>query len=149
MLHYGFLIKLHTLIEQENFYDKFMFSDSLITNLKLVFVRSHQVNSLKRSLKTLNYNMYFQGCPDPPKLPAFVSRKISFTHIADEYWTDTVLTYECEPMHSFLFGASNTRVCGRNGQWDDGTAPRCVPGLLKSSFHTSQRNFTLLWYFAQ
>ena len=55
---------------------------------------------------------------------------ISFTHIQRELWSFTVLTYQCEPRHSFKWGEESTRVCSSDGNWDNNDAPICVPGKL-------------------
>ena len=66
-------------------------------------------------------------CPLPPK-GEFVSHSISFTNIEDEIWSGTEITYTCVSSHSFKWGESATRTCGRDGNWNNDVAPICVPG---------------------
>ena len=68
-------------------------------------------------------------CPDPP-VGANVFSSISFTHVQSEFWSYTVLKYQCEPDHEFKWGENNTRVCGSDGYWNYNVAPVCVPGKL-------------------
>ena len=65
-------------------------------------------------------------CSDPP-VGEFISRKISFSHVPGQYWTETEVTYFCDASHSLKWGEPEKLTCGRDGNWSFDSAPRCAP----------------------
>ena len=52
---------------------------------------------------------------------------ITSSLVEGEYWTETEVTYVCASMHAFVWEASDVRVCGPDGDWDNSDAPKCAP----------------------
>ena len=52
---------------------------------------------------------------------------ITSSLVEGEYWTETEITYVCDPMHAFVWEAKDVRVCGPDGDWDNSAAPKCAP----------------------
>ena len=41
--------------------------------------------------------------------------------------TGTKIKYTCDAGFSLKWGENDVRVCGKDGNWDDITAPKCIP----------------------
>ena len=63
----------------------------------------------------------------PPPNGEFVTWNLTDSYFDDEYYTDSVVTYKCNSSHSLVFGEPQNLTCGRNGDWDYDSAPRCAP----------------------
>ena len=81
----------------------------------------------------LNYiskNYYITACLAPPT-EKYVEYERIYSPVLGGLWTGANITYSCLPPRSFVWGENTTLTCGRNGQWSQDFAPRCVPGNTK------------------
>ena len=73
-------------------------------------------------LKKINYT----ECVKPPEA-SFSSWKVQSSYIGDQLLTDTKIKYTCDADYSLRLDENDERVCGKDGNWDNNTAPKCVP----------------------